>query len=229
MGLLILPVFGLSLAYQPLTGPRWLTSLSTRCFTFYTCYPHRRCSPSRSYTRLDVELLRSPRTAAISYLSPLLAVIVGILHASLSPVIVIGGVKPNLVLVAVVLVTAIIGFLPGITWAFVAGLTANLLVGEPLGSVPLTMLLVAVLTAGGGRMLGRMVWIYPVLAAFAGSIVADVASLGISQLVSDASIVGIPTGVILGAALLNAAIAALLVYPMRAAMSRWAVDELPAW
>ena len=48
-------------------------------------------------------------------------------------------------------------------------------------------------------------------------------------LVSDASIVGIPTGVILGAALLNAAIAALLVYPMRAAMSRWAVDELPAW
>jgi hypothetical protein len=91
------------------------------------------------------------------------------------------------------------------------------------------MLLVAVLTAGGGRMLGRMVWIYPVLAAFAGSIVADVASLGISQLVSDASIVGIPTGVILGAALLNAAIAALLVYPMRAAMSRWAVDELPAW
>ncbi|HET8776931.1 MAG TPA: rod shape-determining protein MreD [Candidatus Limnocylindria bacterium] len=178
---------------------------------------------------LDVELLRSPRTAAISYLSPLLAVIVGILHASLSPMIVIGGVKPNLVLVAVVLVTAIIGFMPGITWAFVAGLTANLLVGEPLGSVPLTMLLVAVLTAGGGRVLGRMVWIYPVLAAFAGSVVADVVSLGISQLVSDASIVGIPTGVILGAALLNAAVAALLVYPMRAAMSRWAVDELPAW
>ena len=174
-------------------------------------------------------LLRSPRTAAISYLSPLLAVIVGILHASLSPVIVIGGVKPNLVLVAVVLVTAVIGFLPGITWAFVAGLTANLLVGKPLGSVPLTMLLVALLTAGGGRLLGRMVWIYPVVAAFAGSIVADAATLGISQLVSDAAIIGVPTGVILGAALLNAAIAALLVYPMRAALGRWAVDELPAW
>jgi rod shape-determining protein MreD len=141
---------------------------------------------------LDSASLRSPRTA-ISYLSPLLAIIVGILHASLSPVIMIGGVKPNLVLVSVVLVTAVIGFLPGITWAFVAGLTANLLVGEPLGSVPLTMLIVAVLTAGGGRLLGRMVWIYPVLAAFAGSI------------------------------------AALLVYPIRAAIGRWAADELPAW
>jgi rod shape-determining protein MreD len=177
---------------------------------------------------LDSASLRSPRTA-ISYLSPLLAIIVGILHASLSPVIMIGGVKPNLVLVSVVLVTAVIGFLPGITWAFVAGLTANLLVGEPLGSVPLTMLIVAVLTAGGGRLIGRMVWIYPVLAAFAGSIVADVATLGINQLVSDAAIIGLPIGVILGAALLNAAIAALLVYPIRAAIGRWAADELPAW
>jgi rod shape-determining protein MreD len=177
---------------------------------------------------LDSASLRSPRTA-ISYLSPLLAIIVGILHASLSPVIMIGGVKPNLVLVSVVLVTAVIGFLPGITWAFVAGLTANLLVGEPLGSVPLTMLIVAVLTAGGGRLLGRMVWIYPVLAAFAGSIVADVATLGINQLVSDAAIIGLPIGVILGAALLNAAIAALLVYPIRAAIGGWAADELPAW
>lgn len=141
----------------------------------------------------------------------------------------IGGTKPNLVLVAVVLVTAVIGFLPGITWAFVAGLAANLLVGEPLGSVPLTMLLVAVLTAAGGRLLGRMVWIYPVLAAFVGSIVADLSTLGISQLVSDAAIIGVPTGAILGAALLNAAIAALLVYPMRAALGRWAIDELPAW
>lgn len=185
--------------------------------------------PRARILSVDFAPPRSPRTAAISYLSPLLAVIVGILHASLSPVIMVGGVKPNLVLVSVVLVTAVIGFLPGITWAFVAGLTANLLVGEPLGSVPLTMLLVAVMTAAGGRLVGRMVWIYPVMGAFVGSIVADLATLGISQLVSDASIAGIPVGVMLAAGLLNAALAALLVYPMRAAIGRWAADELPAW
>lgn len=165
----------------------------------------------------------------MSYLSPLLAVMVGILHAALAPVIVIGGVKPNLVLVAVVLVTVLVGFMPGITWAFVAGLTANLLVGDPLGSVPLAMLLVATLVAGGARVLGRMVWIYPVLAAAAGSVVADVVSLVIGQLVSNAPMSGMPIQLIAGAAVLNAAIVALALYPARALAGRYASDEVAAW
>jgi rod shape-determining protein MreD len=156
-------------------------------------------------------------------------VIVGIVHAGLAPVIVVGGVKPNLVLVAVVLVTCLFGFLPGITWAFVAGLTANLLVGEPLGSVPLLMLLVAALIAGGGRILGGLVWIFPVAAAFVGSIVADIGSLLISQLVSDAAAAAPPFDILLKAALLNAAIVAILLYPARALTRRYAPEEAPAW
>ena len=165
----------------------------------------------------------------MSYIGPLLAVVVGILHAALAPVIVIGGVKPNLVLVAVVLVTALGGFLPGITWAFVAGLTANLLVGDALGSVPMAMLIVAALTAGGARLLGRMVWIYPILAVFAGSVVADVVSLAIGQLVADAVVRSFPIDLILGAAVLNAAVCGLLLYPARVASARWATDEAGAW
>jgi rod shape-determining protein MreD len=165
----------------------------------------------------------------VSYIGPLLAVVVGILHAALAPVIVIGGVKPNLVLVAVVLVTALGGFLPGITWAFVAGLTANLLVGDALGSVPMAMLIVAALTAGGARLLGRMVWIYPILAVFAGSVVADVVSLAIGQLVADAVVRSFPLDLILGAAVLNAAVCGLLLYPARVASARWATDEAGAW
>ncbi len=165
----------------------------------------------------------------MSYLSPLLAVVVGIVHAGLAPVIVIFGVKPNLVLVAVVLVTCIAGFLPGITWAFVAGLTANLLVGEPLGSVPLVLLLVAVLVAGGSRVVGGMVWIYPVAAAFIGSIIADIGSLFISQLVSEASPSAPPFDIILAAALLNAVIVGLLLVPARALAMRYAPEDAPAW
>jgi rod shape-determining protein MreD len=172
---------------------------------------------------------RSSRTAAISYLTPLLAVIVGILHASLAPVIVVGGVKPDLVLVSVVLVTVQIGFLPGVIWAFVAGLTANLLVGAPLGSVPLVMLLVAVIVAAGARILGRTVWVYPVIVAFVASIIADLAAIGIGRLVTDSALLGIPADLIFGAALLNAAITALLVYPVRIVVGRWAPDERPAW
>jgi rod shape-determining protein MreD len=165
----------------------------------------------------------------MSYLSPLLAVVVGIVHAGLAPVIVVGGVKPNLVLVAVVLVTCIAGFMPGITWAFAAGLTANLLVGEPLGSVPLVLLLVAALVAGGSRAIGGLVWIYPVLAAFAGSIAADVGSLFISQLVADAVPAGPPFDIILAAAVLNAAIVGLLLVPVRTLAQRYAPENAPAW
>jgi rod shape-determining protein MreD len=169
------------------------------------------------------------RGVIISYLSPLLAILVGIVHAALAPVIVVGGVKPNLVLVAVVLVTLLVGLLPGITWAFTAGLTANLLVGAPLGSIPLAMLLVAVLVGAGARLLGRVGWIYPIAATFVGSIVADLVALGISQLVTDAAATGIPVDLILAAATLNAAIAAILLYPARFIAARYVAEEAPAW
>jgi len=164
----------------------------------------------------------------ISYLSPLLAILVGIVHAGLAPVLVAGGVKPNIVLVAVVLMTCLAGLLPGITWAFLAGLTTNLLVGEPLGSVPLVLLLVAAAVAGGGRVLGGLVWIYPVAAAFVGSILADVGSLLISQLVTDAVAAALPFDILLRAAILNAVLVAVLLYPARALAQRYA-PEAPAW
>jgi rod shape-determining protein MreD len=171
----------------------------------------------------------SPGGATISYVSPLLAVILGIVHAALAPVIVIGGVKPNLVLVAVVLVTYLAGFLPGITWAFLAGLTANLLVGDPLGSVPLALLVVAVIVAGGSRVMGRLVWVYPVIATFVGSLVADLVGLGLNRLVGGGLVTDLPVDLLLGAATLNAAVAALVMLPARALVVRYAPDEAGAW
>ena len=166
---------------------------------------------------------------SISYLSPLLAVVVGIVHASLAPVIVVGGAKPNLALIAVVLVTSLGGFLPGITWAFVTGLTVNLLVGAPLGSVPLALLVVAALVAGGQRIVGRTVWVYPVLATFLGSIVADLVALGVAQLVSDAPVGAFPTDLVVSGAVLNTVIAGLLLIPARAIAARTAPEEAAAW
>ena len=123
------------------------------------------------------------RGLPITYTSILLAILVGIVHAGLAPAVVVGGVKPNLVLVAVVLVTTSFGFGVGITWAFLAGLVANLLIPEPLGSIPLALLVVAAIVSGGDRVLGRLVWAYPIVAAFVGSIVADLVSLAALSLV----------------------------------------------
>jgi rod shape-determining protein MreD len=156
-------------------------------------------------------------------------VVVGILHAGLAPEIVVAGVRPNLMLVAVVLVTALIGFGPGIIWAFAGGLTANLLSHDPIGSVPLSLLLVGAMVAGGDRLLGRMTWLYPILAAFAGSLLADLVIIGVFRLMADAVNVGVPFGLMLPTAVLNAAIVGLLLYPARLATRRLVFDEKPAW
>ena len=141
----------------------------------------------------------------------------------------VAGVRPNLILVAVVLVTALLGFGQGILWAFVGGLTANLLVLDPLGTLPLSLLGVSAMVAGGQRLLGRLVWVYPVLAAFAGSVVADLVKLGVYRMVDDPLRVGIPLDLIIPAAFLNAAILAVLLYPARAATIRLVPEENPAW
>ena len=137
--------------------------------------------------------------------------------------------RPNLALIAVVLVTALLGFGPGILWAFVAGLTANLLVEDPLGALPLSLLLVSAFVAGAGRVLGRLTWVFPVLACFAGSVVADLVQLGIYRLVEVPLDVGVPVAQIIPAAFLNAAILALLLYPARSLTQRVLPEEKPAW
>jgi rod shape-determining protein MreD len=153
----------------------------------------------------------------------------GILHAAAAPVIAIGDVHPNFVLVAVVMVTVVRGFGAGVGWAFVAGLTANLLSREPLGSVPLGLLVVVACVSGGERLFGRLSWAYPVAAVAIGSIVVDVISIGVMKMVDLPLTGGLPVQRILAAALLNAAIAAIAILPTRVLVARAGAVEKPAW
>jgi rod shape-determining protein MreD len=189
----------------------------------------RRLGDFGPYTGSASTVRRPGENRAISYLSPLLAVVTGIVHAGLAPMIVVGGVKPDLMLVAVVLVTCRFGMLAGATWAFVGGLTANLLVTQPLGSIPLSLLVVAAVVAGGNRLFGSLVWLYPILAGLVGSGVADVVRLLIASLVDDPGSLTLPIELIAPAAVLNAAIVALLLFPMRTITDRYAHEERPAW
>jgi rod shape-determining protein MreD len=172
--------------------------------------------------------LCSPGEIRISYTSVLLAVVVGIVHAGLAPEIEIGGVRPNLMLVAVVLVTALMGFGPGIMWAFAGGITANLISTAPIGSIPLSLLLVSAGVAGGDRVLGRLIWLYPILAAFGASLLADLVTVGVGRLMAAVPI-SVPLELMLPAATLNAAIVGLLLFPARLATRRLMLDEKPAW
>ncbi len=151
------------------------------------------------------------------------------LHAAVAPVIAIGDVHPNLVLVAVVAVTVVKGFGPGVAWAFVAGLTANLLTREPLGSIPLGLLVVAAATTGGERLFGRLSWAYAVVAVALGSIVVDTISLGVLLMVEPSLAGAFPLERIAAAAVLNAVIAAIVILPIRALVTRASADQRPAW
>jgi rod shape-determining protein MreD len=146
-----------------------------------------------------------------------------------SPVIAIGGVHPNVVLVATILVTVVWGFGPGVAWAFASGVTANLLTRDPLGSIPLSLLVVAAAAAGGERLFGRLQWAYPVLAIAIGSVVADALSLGVMRMVDLPLSGDLPAQRILAAAVLNAALGAIAIVPIRMLSARTAAAEKPAW
>jgi cell shape-determining protein MreD len=155
--------------------------------------------------------------------------VAGVLHAALAPVLVIAGVKPNLVLVGVVLVAATSNPLSATLWAFVAGLTANLIVPEPLGSIPLIMLLIAAPIALLRRGVGAWRWLYPIAAALAGSIVADLLALLIFSLVAGPAQTAIPVRVIGVAAVVNAIITAVLLVPFRLWLLRREAETGTAW
>jgi rod shape-determining protein MreD len=172
---------------------------------------------------------RAGRGTQITYVALLFAVLIGILHAAVAPVLAIGGVHPNLVLVAVVLVTVLNGFGPGVAWAFVGGLTANLLIREPLGSIPLGLLVVAAAVAAGERLFGRASWAYPLASVAIGSIVVDTLSLGILQMVDLPLAGGFPMQTIIASALLNTAVAAICLVPTRILLARAGGAETTAW
>jgi rod shape-determining protein MreD len=131
--------------------------------------------------------------------------------------------------VAVVLMTTTFGFQAGIVWAFAAGVTANLLITEPLGSIPLALLAVAVVVAGGERLFGRLRWVYPIAAALVGSVLADVISLGALNLIGGSFQLRNPLDLVVPAAVLNASITGVLLVPLRLLMRRYGPEEKPAW
>jgi cell shape-determining protein MreD len=181
---------------------------------------YRPASPSRR---------RVGQGTQITYLALLLAVLIGILHAAVAPVLVLGDVHPNLMLVAVVLVTVLRGFGPGVIFAFVGGLTANLLVHEPLGSIPLSLLLLAAAVAAGERLFGRLSWGYPLASVAIGSVIVDAFSLGILEMVDPPLFGGFPIQRIVAAALLNTVLAAVALVAMRILAGRSSSVEKAAW
>ncbi|MGH2462723.1 MAG: hypothetical protein ACRDFZ_03745 [Candidatus Limnocylindria bacterium] len=133
-----------------------------------------------------------------------------------------GDLRPNLILVGVVAVTLLMGLGAGAIWAFIGGLTVNLLTTDPLGSVPLGLLLTAGLVAGIGGLFGSHGAVLALIGGLLGSLVADVVGLVVLVIVGGAPIAqpGTLAGLLVPTAMLNGILAGLAFVAARAALGR---------
>jgi cell shape-determining protein MreD len=138
-----------------------------------------------------------------------------------------GDLRPNLILAAVIAMTLVFGLGPGTTWAFVGGLTTNLLTTDPLGTIPLGLLAVAGLTALAARGLGRGSVALALAAGAGGSLLLDAASAAALALSGGGASpdVGGVAWALLPTAVVNGVLAGLFFLLARALSARFGSRE----
>jgi rod shape-determining protein MreD len=167
----------------------------------------------------------------MSVLAPAVgAVLAAILESSVLTHLQVGSVRPDLVLAVGVAVAMVLGFESGMTWAFVGGLSLDLLLpGHILGSSALALILVVALAL----VIARVVWpprlLIVAATAFMLTFAYQALLLGLTALTGGASFSGVSAGALVLVALANAVIAGLAVPALRALELRFGEPERLAW
>jgi len=89
------------------------------------------------------------------------------------------GVKPDLVLILVVIGTLVYGTRSGLVWSFFGGLGLDIFSGGPMGSSSLALMAAALVAGVGHRTLSRFNVLVPVVTMIASTVVYAGAYLGI--------------------------------------------------
>ena len=167
----------------------------------------------------------------MSVLAPAVgAVLAAILESSVLTHLQVGSVRPDLVFAMGIAVAMVLGFESGMTWAFVGGISLDLLVpGHVLGSSALTLILVTL----AALMVARVLW-PPRLAIIAATTVVltfayHLLLQGVHALSSGAAFAGLSVTDLVFIALLNGIVAAMSVPVVRALDLRFGEPERLAW
>lgn len=91
----------------------------------------------------------------------------------------LGGIKPDLVLLLVIIGTLLYGGRPGIFWAFIGGLGLDVFSGGPLGASSLALMAAALVASIGHRPLFRFNLLVPLSAAALGTLAYAVVYLAL--------------------------------------------------
>ena len=107
---------------------------------------------------------------ALYYLMIPLVIVASLLQSTAATRIEVGGVKPDLVLLLVVIGTLLYGSRSGVVWAFIGGIALDVFSGGPMGASSLALMAAAVVAGIGHRTLSRYNLLVPI-----GAIVASTA------------------------------------------------------
>jgi rod shape-determining protein MreD len=113
------------------------------------------------------------------YLMPILLLFASLLQSTTTNRIQVRGVKPDLVLLLVLVGTLIYGSRSGLLWAFIGGIGLDLFSGGPLGSSSLALIAATLIVGSGHRTLSRYHLLVPLGAVIAGTLVYGMSYLGI--------------------------------------------------
>ncbi|MCB0099072.1 MAG: rod shape-determining protein MreD [Caldilineaceae bacterium] len=116
-------------------------------------------------------------------MAPLLGV-ASILQTTTANRLVVAGVKPDLVLLIVVIWTLIYGGSSGVVWAFVGGIWLDIFSGGPMGISSLSLMTAAVVASFGHRTFSRFNLLVPILAIVLGTLSFSFTYLGILQILA---------------------------------------------
>lgn len=89
------------------------------------------------------------------------------------------GVKPDVVVLAVVVGALVYGSRPALAWAFAGGIALDVFSGGPMGSSSLALMMAALIAGLGHRTLSRYNVLVPVSAAVLGTFAYAITYLGI--------------------------------------------------
>jgi rod shape-determining protein MreD len=156
--------------------------------------------------------------------------VAAILESSVLTQLQVGSVRPDLVFAVGVAAAMLLGFESGMTWAFVGGITLDLLLpGRALGSTALALLVVT----GVALLIARTFWpprlIVIVASAFVLTFAYQLIGLGLLTFTAGVGAGGLSLPDLVAIGILNALIAGLCVPIIRALDLRFGETERLAW
>jgi rod shape-determining protein MreD len=167
----------------------------------------------------------------MSVLAPAVgAFIAAIFESSVLTQLQVGSIKPDLVFAMGIAVAMVLGFESGMTWAFVGGVTLDLLLpGRAFGSTALAL----ILSTAAALLVARATWpprlIVIAATAFVLTLLYQVMLLGLLAVTSDVAFAGLSLPDLFLIGLSNLAIAAVTVAAVRALDLRFGEPERMAW